>query len=69
MKKLFVVSLLLAAAFGVAACSKKKPSTIPESPGADAKADGSSTGGSTYGGNTAPAADGDAPADPCAPTP
>jgi len=69
MKKLVLVSILMAA---LAACgSKAKKSTTPENKAGtttEMKSDGSSTGGQTYGGamkpaGTTPASGG---ADPCA---
>lgn len=61
MKKMFVVSLVLAAALAVG-CSKKQPQTMPTGTGdqTEMKKDGSDTGGATYG------EAGDAAADPCA---
>lgn len=51
MKKMFVVSLVLAAALAVG-CSKKNPQTTPagSSSKTEMKKDGGSTGGATYGG-------------------
>lgn len=65
MKKMFVVSLVLAAAFAVG-CSKKNPQTTPTGTGTgtEMKKEGDAMGGDTYGGAKT---EGDAPADPCAP--
>jgi major membrane immunogen (membrane-anchored lipoprotein) len=52
MKKMFVVSLVLAAALAVG-CSKKKPQTTPTNGGdskTEMKKDDGSMGGATYGG-------------------
>ncbi|HWU86684.1 MAG TPA: hypothetical protein VN253_05395 [Kofleriaceae bacterium] len=63
MKKMFVVSLVLAGAL-IVGCSKKHPQTTPS--GTDTKTemkkDGSATGGATYGGK----AEGAGAQDPCA---
>ena len=64
MKKMFVVSLVLAAGFAMG-CSKKNAQTTPTNTGGtqtEMKNDG--TGGATYGGDKT--GGGDAPADPCA---
>jgi hypothetical protein len=67
MKKMFVVSLVLAAALAVG-CKKQQPSTMPTTGGdqktEEMKKEGGDMGGATYGGEKP--AGGDAPADPCA---
>jgi hypothetical protein len=64
MKKMFVASLVLAAAFAIG-CSKKNPQTTPT--GTDTKTemkkDGDAMGGDTYGGAKTEGGG----ADPCAP--
>ena len=72
MKTTLVIAFLMAA--GLAACGgKAKKSTTPENKGTDTEmnANGSATGGATYGGQTTPAPTSDTPttgggADPCA---
>jgi hypothetical protein len=63
MKKMFVVSLVLAAAFAMG-CSKKNAQTTPTGTGTgtgtEMKKEGSDMGGATYGGDK-----GGAPMDPC----
>lgn len=49
MKKMLVVSFLLAAALGLG-CSKKKPNTTPAGTTTEMKHDGGAMGGATYGG-------------------
>jgi hypothetical protein len=49
MKKMFVVSLVLAAALAIG-CSKKNAQTTPTGTKTEMKKDGGSTGGATYGG-------------------
>jgi len=70
MKKMFVVSLVLAAALAMG-CSKKNPQTTPTTGGdatkTEMKKDGDGMGGATYGGAKAPAPAGGG--DPCAATP
>ena len=65
MKKMFVVSLVLAAAL-VVGCSKKNPKTTPTGTATDTKTemkkDGDAMGGATYGGKT----EGAGAEDPCA---
>jgi hypothetical protein len=51
MKKMLVVSFLLAAALGLG-CSKKKPNTTPTETKTEMKQDGGAMGGATYGGAT-----------------
>jgi hypothetical protein len=67
MKKMFAVSLVLAAAFAVG-CSKKNPQTTPTGTGTETKTEmkqeGDAMGGDTYGGAKT---EGEKPADPCAP--
>ena len=65
MKKMFAVSLVLAAALAMG-CSKKNAQTTPTNGGdtkTEMKKDGDSMGGASYGGAKT---DGTAPADPCA---
>jgi hypothetical protein len=65
MKKMFAVSLVLAAALAMG-CSKKNPQTTPSNTGGtqNEMKSGSDMGGATYGGDKG---GGDAaPADPCA---
>jgi len=63
MKKMFVVSFVLAAAL-VVGCSKKNPNTTPTGTGTktEMKQDGKAMGGATYGGATY----GGGTEDPCA---
>jgi hypothetical protein len=70
MKTKLVIAFVMAA--GLAACGgKAKKSTTPENKGSEMNANGSATGGATYGGQTTPAPASDTPttgggADPCA---
>ena len=48
MKKMFAVSLVLAAALAVG-CSKKNPQTTPTGTGTEMKKEGDAMGGDTYG--------------------